>query len=250
MKIVIKKGSFVTIMSPEFYWNIGRKHLSIKEYCAKVMYDPKTILQEKVNDFILKYKEVLIDEEYEYLKSYNYKIVNFYMLLKLHKSQQLNEIITQNSIQYIKISEIVDVEGRTIVAGSAYCTHGISILIHKIMEPSLKEISHMLKDTFDFVERAEKDLEIGTVLRVVDIKSLHTNISHGLGLKALEYWIEKLQHKIEHLQRLAKNFILEQMSTILKHNYFYINDNFIHQIKGTAMGTHAAVVYAILHLDI
>ena len=36
------------------------------------------------------------------------------------------------------------------------------------------------------------------------------------------------------------------MSIILKYNYFDINNNFIHQIKGTAMGTHAAVVYANL----
>ena len=41
------------------------------------------------------------------------------------------------------------------MAGSAY-THGTSILIHKMMEPSPKEISHTLKDNFDFVERKEK----------------------------------------------------------------------------------------------
>ena len=55
-----------------------------------------------------------------------------------------------------------------------------------------------------------------------------------------------MQHKIERLQRFTKNFIIEGMSIIVKYNYFYINDNFIHQIKGTAMDTHAAVVYANL----
>ena len=43
----------------------------------------------------------------------------------------------QNLLDYIKINEILDIEGRPIVAGSAYYTHGISTLIHKIMEPSL-----------------------------------------------------------------------------------------------------------------
>ena len=42
------------------------------------------------------------------------------------------------------------------------------------MEPSLKEISHIRKDTFDFAERTEKDLETGTVLGVADIKGLYT----------------------------------------------------------------------------
>ena len=71
--------------------------------------------------------------------NYNYKIANFYMLLKLHKSHSLNEIL--------------DIEGRPIVAGSAYHAHEISILTDKIMEPILKEILHIRKDTFDFAEK-------------------------------------------------------------------------------------------------
>ena len=51
---------------------------------------------------------------------------------------------------------------------------------------------------------------------------------------------------MERLQRFTKNFILEGMSIILKYNYFYINGNFIHQIKDTAMVTHTAVVYGNL----
>ena len=66
-------------------------------------------MQEKVDEFIRKYKELLIDKEYEYLKSYNYKIANFYMLLKLHKSQRFNEIIAQTPLENIKISEILDI---------------------------------------------------------------------------------------------------------------------------------------------
>ena len=249
MKIVIKKadkGSIITIMSPESYWNMCQKHLDNNEHYENIPYNPKDILQKRIDDFIEKYKETFLNKEYQYLKNYNYKIANFYMLPKLHKCKRLNEIISENPMEYLSINEDLDIEGRPIVAGSAYNTHGISILIHKIMESSLKHISHILQDTFDFVERAEKKLKIGTVLGVADIKSLYTNISHELGLKALEYWIEKLKDQLEYLQRFSKNFILEGMSIILKYNYFYINNNFIHQIKGTAMGTHAAVVYANL----
>ena len=59
MKIIIRKGgkgSIVTIMSPEFYLNMCNEHFSITEYYEKVIYNPKTILQEKVDDFIRKYK--------------------------------------------------------------------------------------------------------------------------------------------------------------------------------------------------
>lgn len=56
------------------------------------------------------------------------------------------------------------------MAGSAFHTHGTSILICILIELSLKEISHIPKDTFNFVERREKDLEIGTVLGVAGLK--------------------------------------------------------------------------------
>ena len=89
----------------------------------------------------------------------------------------------------------------------------------------------MLISTLHFVERTVIDLEIGTVLSVDDIRSLYTKISHDLGLKALKYWIEKLQQKIEHLQRFSKNFIFEGLSLTLKYNYFYTKGSFIHQTR-------------------
>ena len=100
------------------------------------------------------------------------------------------------------------------MTGSAYHTHAMLILIHKIMGPSLQ---------VNFYESTEKDLEIGIFLRAADIKSLYTNISRDLWLKALEYWIERLQEI---------------------YIYIYINKTFIHHVKGTATGTHAPVVYA------
>ena len=44
------------------------------------------------------------------------------------------------------------------------------------------------------------------------------------------------------MRRFNKQFILEGLSIILEFNYFYINGTYIHQIKGTAMGTKFAVV--------
>ena len=65
-------------------------------------------------------------------------------------------------------------------------------------------------------------------------------------MKALAFWIEKLKDKIPILKRFSKQFIIEGMALILENNYFYINNLFIHQVKATAMGTHAAVVFAKL----
>ena len=73
-----------------------------------------------------------------------------------------------------------------------------------------------------------------------DIKSLYTNIKHDVFYKAIEYWIDKFHDDIPLLSRFTKAFILEGLNIILKLNYFYINKNFFHQIKGT--GTIFAVV--------
>ena len=74
------------------------------------------------------------------------------------------------------------------------------------------------------------------------IKSLYTSIRHDVFYKAIDYWIEKLINEIPLLRRFTKAFILEGLSIILEFNYFYINNYFYHQIKGTAMGTIFAVV--------
>lgn len=73
-----------------------QKHLQNNEYYEKILYNPKDILQIRINEFIEKYKEVFLEKEYHYLKNYNYKIANFYMLPKLHKCKRLNDIISQN----------------------------------------------------------------------------------------------------------------------------------------------------------
>ena len=215
-------------MLPPFCWDMCLNHLNNTEYYEKVANDPSLLLQGKVNDFSEKYKP------------------GFYKLPKLHKSKRLNEIISEHPLEYIKVEEKLIIQGRPIVGGCAYYTHGISTMIHKIMEPCLNEISHILKDTLDFTDRTNSCFDVGTVLGVADIKSLYTNISHDLGLKTLAFCIEKLKDKIPILKGFSKQFIIEGMALILENNYFYINNLFIHQVKGTAMGTHAAVVFANL----
>ena len=110
------------------------------------------------------------------------------------------------------------------------------------MEPTLSFIKHILKDSFDFIDRIDTQCTVNTILSTCDIKSLYTNIKHDVFHKAIEYWIDKLHDDIPLLSRFTKAFILEGLNIILKLNYFYINKNFFHQIKGTAMGIIFAVV--------
>ena len=115
-------------------------------------------------------------------------------------------------------------------------------MLHLILEPSLSFIPHILKDSFDFLERLDTTSTEDTLLSSCDIKSLYTNICHDVFYKAIDYWIEKLINEISLLRRFTKAFILEGLSIILEFNHFYNNNYFYHQIKGTAMGIIFVVV--------
>ena len=62
------------------------------------MNDPSLILNEKIINYANKYRGILTDNEFEYLINRSYKISNFYMNSKLHKSKELNEIIGNSKL--------------------------------------------------------------------------------------------------------------------------------------------------------
>ena len=99
------------------------------------------------------------------------------------------------------------------------------------MEPALSLFPHIVKDSFDFTQRLEKQCQNNTLLSMCDIKSLYTNIRHDLFLIAMEYWIEDLQNNLALLQRFTKQYVLEGLSIILKFNYFYIKKLFFTRLK-------------------
>ena len=170
-------------------------------------------------------------KEYNYLTKRKHKISNLYMLLKLRRSKQINEIIQKQQCKYIKIEENIIVEAHPIVAGPVYNTSVISEILQIIMEPSLAMISHIAKDSFDFKNRLDKHCPTGTTLSTCDIKSLYTHIRHDLFYTAVEYWIEKLQNDLPLLRRFNKQFIFNGLAIMLEFNDFYINVIYIIRLK-------------------
>ena len=153
--------------------------------------DPSNIAQEWVKQFADKYKPMLMLKEYNYLTKTKHKIPNLYMLLTLHQSKRINEIIKKQ-------------KSCPIVAGSVYHTSGIWEILHIIMESSLAMNSHIAKDYFDFKNGLDKHCPIRNTLITCDIKSLYTNIWHDLFYTAIEYWVEKLQNDLPILRRFNK----------------------------------------------
>ena len=77
-----------------------------------------------------------------------------------------------------------------------------------------------------------------------DVISLYTSIPNELGLQAIEFWVEKLQHLIP--TRFTKEFVVEGTRFVLENNYFCFNGTTWHQLVGTAMGKEVASPYACL----
>ena len=144
-------------MSPTFYRNMCHRHLSNTDFYSNLRQnDPSDIIYNEITRFTNKYEKLLTDNEQDYILKSKYNIANFYMLPKLHKSKELNDIITNSPQEYYKIQDIV-IDGRPIVAGCSYYTYALSLLVHKIMEPALVQIKQILKDTFDFVNNSNND---------------------------------------------------------------------------------------------
>ena len=88
---------------------------------------------------------------------------------------------------------------------------------------------YILKETFDFANKNNTDLLIGTALGIADIKSLYTNIFHKLGLKSLRWWLENAKIKFHYFSDFQQ-LSLEAVNVILTFNFFY-NDHISTKLK-------------------
>ena len=145
------------------------------------------IVNEKIINYANKYRSILPDNEYEYLINRSCKISNFYTNPKLHKSKELNKIIENQNSEYINITKNLQIGGRPIVAGPVHYTSGIFKMLHILLEPFLFFIPHILKDSFDLLERLDTTCTKDTLLSSCDIKSLYTNICDDVFYKAIDY---------------------------------------------------------------
>ena len=116
----------------------------------------------------------------------------------------------------------------------------------KILTPLVPHLKSYVKNDLDMLRKLPRKIDSECDLYSFDVVSLYTNISHELGLEALSYWYDKLQQHIP--ERFSKQFILELSAFVLKNNYFQFNDEFWHQLIGTAMGMKMAPPYACLSL--
>ena len=121
-------------------------HLWNEEYYECIQdNDPSPLLKNRKAAYTKRYKNLLTENGCKTLTQKTYKIWNFYMLPKLYKSKELNDIIMAKNSEYINVNKNLTIEGRPIVAGPFYHTNVVSQILHVIMEPTLSFIKHILR---------------------------------------------------------------------------------------------------------
>ena len=243
--IIIKadKGNVLIIMSKSFYRDklVVNDHLNTPTYSkTEQNIDQKVVKNMKI--LMEKHKKCLTKKEFEYITNFDYKSSNMYVLPKIHKSEKIIKVMEETNDFYVKMNPPPDLKGRPIISGQNSPTSHLSELIQKIISPTVPYFKSYIKDDWDFIRKLPKTFDFPCKLYSCDIKSLYTNITHELGLKALDYWINKHRNKIE--KRFTTNFIIESAEFILKNNNFCFDNQFYHQEIGAAMGTDFAPPYA------
>ena len=186
----------------------------------------------------------MTEKEFDYLHNFEVKSSQFYGLPKIHKSKIITEKCKNADSSYVEVSNVNDLKLRPFIAGPSCLTHRLSNLLDILLRPYTEHVKSNLRDTTDFLNNLPDNVQPDTILASFDIEALYSNIPHDLGIEAVQYWLEKYPENKKN--RFSNNFILEAIKFILENNTFCFNNNFYRQVKGTAMGTKFAPVYATL----
>lgn len=247
--IIIKeadKGGATVIMNSSHYQAMAEHILNDESYYKKLDIDPQKTDRITYNKVLMKHKSCFTEKELKYLKDHESKPSQFYGLPKVHKSKIIKRACETTNNSVIELEEVDDLVLRPIIAGPICLTSRLSNFIDILLKPFVKYITSYLKDTTDFLRQLPKTTEENTILVSFDVESLYSNISHDLGLEAIQYWLETYQNELP--SRFTKAFIIDGIEFIIRNNTFQFNNNFYLQIKGTAMGTKVAPTYATLTL--
>ena len=163
---------------------------------------------------------------------------------KIHKCASIINAIKDAPNEIMNIGPVQDLEGRPIVAGVTSPTRHLSDLIGKLLSPLVSLQTTYVKDDWDYLRKLPQKNSYESNIFGCDIKSLYTSISHELGLKAIDYWLNK--HRNEVQARFSNEFILESIKFLLTNNIFTFNNQHYKQLNGTAMGSSFASFYACL----
>ena len=167
-----------------------------------------------VNETIQRFKnkKLLPQKIADGLKITNPETLKFYISPKIHKPNN---------------------PGRPVI-NSIECHTEISKFVDYHLQPGVKQIpSYFINKINNF------SISVNSILVTMDVRSLCTSIPNNKGIAAIKKRYNSYIHKI-----IPTKIIATLLALILTLNKFVFNSKFYLQIKGCAMGTICAPVYA------
>ena len=246
--LVIKegdKGGACVIMESDYYKDKVMLLLSDETTYKKIEnenLEEKILI--KIKRLTRRHEDELTKKEVDYLTNFDYKPSNVYGLPKVHKCKEVLDKVQNSPNKCVIINCPQSLTMRPIIAGPKCVTSSLSDFIDKILRPLLKRVDSYVRDDIDFLTKMPRDANKSKVLATFDISSMYTNIDNNLGQEAIKFGLEKYPES--KTRNIPNDFILEALKIVLENNTFNFNNKTFLQIRGTAMGTKCAPVYATL----
>ena len=231
--IIIKKadkGSNIVIQNKSDYIEEGNIQLLDTKFYKVLDKNVTKTYNQKMKDFIkIMYdNKEISDRTYAYLMDGGTRTSIFYMLPKIHKSNQKPR-------------------GRPIVSSIDCPTERLSKFLDILLQPYVLDTKSYIRDTPDFIKKIENvRIEAHDWFLVLDVVGLYTHISHDDGISA----IAEVLSTRDINSHPSTYTILKMLELVLTHNNFTFNKQHYLQINGTAMGTRVAPTYANLFMSI
>ena len=187
----------------------------------------------------------LTEKEVRYLSKFDYKTSNIYGLPKVHRSEIINEALRSQKTEVITVLKPADLKLRPIIAGPICPTHRLSHFIDIILQPLAAQVNSYVRDNFDVLLKIPTEIDEDMIAATFDVENLYGSITHDVGLEAIHFWLNK---QPQDSFRFSNEFIISSIKIILENNIFQFDGHFYKQLKGTAMGTKMAPIYATLTL--
>ena len=215
--VELDKNIGAGLISNELYNTLIYEHLEDTEVYAKIDENP-------LNDGIIRYNEMILSQLgekniskklFKFLCKDDFKLGNFRILPKLHKSK-------------FSVRPIINYRNNI--------TEKLCTLLDFLLRPYIKNADSFILDSQNLIQKTQNlVLPESAKLFSCDFESLYTNIDHNQCIDIMsEYLLDKLN--TSHLNIIAFRKFL---SFVLDNNYFKFELDFFKQIKGIAMGSVA-----------
>ncbi|XP_057832304.2 uncharacterized protein LOC131042973 [Cryptomeria japonica] len=230
--IIIKpadKNLGLVILDSSWYRSEGLRQLSDSLVYERVDSVPWHIIWKRLSVIIKDFK-FLLDPVSAFLTKFpppSARPCAFYLLPKIHKPV---------------------LAGRPICSYSGYILEPASQLLHHLLFPILLEQKSHLSDSRTLLrDLGSLHLPTSCILFTFDVESLYPSIPTPAGLAALEEMVSDYFRENSFDSRLV-DLIVRLATLVLTFHYLDFDGFTYKQVRGTAMGSNFAVVYACLFL--